>query len=151
MDAGEQKALRDIEQFGCHVIHVLAEREHPPFAYSVGIQQSSNTPELIVIGLKQPVAHFVINEYNRRIRAGVRFVDGDLADAFLEGFDCFFRIVDRSHYRQYLGWNIWLYRGESFDAMQLLYPDTSGHWPWQREASDWFRSWQPILATVAVQ
>jgi hypothetical protein len=61
------------------------------------------------------------------------------------------RMVDRSHYQAYLGWNLWLYCGESFDALGLIYPDTAGHWPWQSGATGWFRSWQPILAPVAVQ
>jgi hypothetical protein len=34
-------------------------------------------------------------------------------------------MVDRSHYQEYLGWNIWLDCGESFDALQLIYRDTS--------------------------
>jgi hypothetical protein len=34
-------------------------------------------------------------------------------------------MADRSHYQEYLGWNIWLYCGESFDALQLIYRDTS--------------------------
>ncbi len=63
-DPGEQRALADIEQYGCHVMHLLAEGDLPPFSYSVGIQRSSGAPELIVIGLNRPLAHFIVNEYN---------------------------------------------------------------------------------------
>ena len=112
MDAAEQKALEDIERYGCHILHIMAEGELPPFSYTVGIQRASNAPELIVIGLKQPIAHFVLNEYNRRVREGERFSDGQFSSGFLEGFDCFFREVDRANYREYLGWDIWLYGEE---------------------------------------
>ena len=49
MDAGEKKPLADIEQYGCHVIHVLEEEEGPPFSYSVGVQKTSGAPEVMVI------------------------------------------------------------------------------------------------------
>ena len=55
MDAGEQKALDDIARHGCHIINVLAEGELSEFSYSVGIQQSTQRPEAIVIGLKHPM------------------------------------------------------------------------------------------------
>jgi hypothetical protein len=31
MDLGEQKALADIDRYGCHMIHVAAEADLPPF------------------------------------------------------------------------------------------------------------------------
>lgn len=37
MDPAEKKARADIERFGCHVVHVLAEGDLPAFSYSVGI------------------------------------------------------------------------------------------------------------------
>jgi hypothetical protein len=42
----------------------------PPFSYSVGIQRSTGALEIIVIGLKQPLSHFIVNEYNSRVRGG---------------------------------------------------------------------------------
>lgn len=91
MEPGELKALADIEQYGCHIMHVLAEGTLPPFSYSVGIQRSSGAPELIVIGLKRPLAHFILNEYNRRVQSGERFATGQLASGFVDGFECQFR------------------------------------------------------------
>lgn len=151
MDAAERKALDDIDQYGCHILHVMEEEGSPPFSYTIGIQRVSGAPELMVIGLKQPIAHFVLNEYNRRVREGESFCDGQYASGFLEGFDCVFREVDRANYGEYLGWGLWLYGGEEFDTLQFVYPNTSGVWPWQSEADDWFKSWQPILATPSRQ
>ncbi len=145
MDSAEQKALADIEQYGCHVIHVAGEGELPPFTYSVGIWKSSHRPELIVMGLKRKIAHFVVNEYNRRARNGDELQDGQVVSGFLEGFDCFLREVDKAHYADHLGWARWLHEGDHFPVLQLIWPTTAGIWPWQPEASDWFRKWQPIL------
>jgi hypothetical protein len=44
-----------------------------------------------------------------------------------------------------MGWDIWLYGGGPFDALQLIYPTTSGVWPWDAEADEWLRVWQPLL------
>lgn len=148
MDPGEQKALADIDRYGCHVIHVAAEDELPPFSYSVGIKRSADRPEVVVIGLKQPVAHFAINEYNRRIREGEVFVPGERYSGFLESFDVSPELVDETFYREYFGWNLWLYGGTAFEVLQLVYPATSGAWPWQSSASEWFRTWQPILTSM---
>src|SRR5262245_10606065 len=150
MDAAESKALADIKRYGCHVIHVRAEGELPPFSYSVGIQRSAGAPEIIVIGLKQPVAHYFVNEYNDRIRAGYRFAPGQVVTGFVEGFECQIRSVHPSWQREYLGWDIWLYGGAPFDVFQLVYPTTSGVWPWDAAADEWFRAWQPLLEIPAI-
>ena len=142
---GEEKALADIEKHGCHIIHVLEDEEEPPFSYSVGVQKSSGAPEVMVIGLKQPIAHFVVNEYNSRVRAGERFVAGRRYEGFLEGFKVQFEVVTSEHFDEYLGWNKWLYRGKNFEAVQIICPTTDGVWPWEPAASEWFRQRQPIL------
>jgi hypothetical protein len=121
----------------------------PPFAYSVGIQKTSQVAELIIIGLKRPLAHFVINEYNRRVRGGERFEAGQAASGFLQGFDGQLRPVHPSHYREYLGWDLWLYNGPEFRVLQFVYPTVEGVWPWEPSASEWLRARQPLLDTPA--
>lgn len=150
MDAGEKKALDDIEKYGCHVIHVLEDEEGPAFTYSVGIQKTSGAPEVIVIGLKQPIAHYLMNEYNARVQAGERFAPGNRYDGFLEGFQVQFGVVTTDHFDNYFGWDIWLYGGKQFEVLQLIYPNTSGVWPWEAEATSWFRTNQPILSEPVV-
>ena len=149
MDAAEERALRDIEKYGCHVIHVLAEGDLPPFSYSVGIEQASGAPELIVIGLKHELSHSIVNQYNRRVRAGERFEIGQSYSGFIGGFDCRIGRVDKSHYHNYLGWCRWLYKGNDFQILQLIYPTTSGTWPWDVAAPESFRVWQPLLDKTA--
>ncbi|MEI9423340.1 hypothetical protein O7A70_19405 [Mesorhizobium sp. Cs1299R1N1] len=39
-DADEAKALADIEAYGCHIRYVLEEDGEPPFASSVGIEET---------------------------------------------------------------------------------------------------------------
>jgi len=143
VNPSEKRALEDIETYGCHVLHVLEENELPRFSYSLGIQRLSRAPEIVVVGLKRPLAHWVVNEYNRRVRAGESFLPGVLYSGFLEGFDVRFEAVERQHYREYFGWARWLYDGDKFDVVQLIYPSTSGVWPWDGDAE--FTAFQPLL------
>jgi len=145
MDKDEQKALQDIEEFGCHVLQIMAEGNLPPFSYSIGIQKQTGKPELVVIGLKEPLARYLVNEYNSRVRGGEEFIPGQFYSGFLEGFDCTFEPVDSSHFEEYFGWGRWLYGGNTFEVLQLIYPTTTGQWPWSPDASPGFVSWQPIL------
>ncbi|MBL8523964.1 MAG: DUF4262 domain-containing protein [Betaproteobacteria bacterium] len=145
MDKSEEKALNDIANFGCHVLRVLEEEGHPPFCYSIGIKQSSGQPELIVAGLNPELAHSMINQYNDRVRAGEYFLAGQRASGFLEGFDIEFREVHSSHYRNYFGWGIWLYKGTDFKVLQAVWPTTKGKWPWDDHGSDWYQYVQPLL------
>jgi hypothetical protein len=143
----EQRVLDNIAAYGCHVIHVLEEGDLPPFAYSIGIQKTSGAPEVIVVGLQQPMAHSVVNTYNSRVQAGESFRPGALYSGFIEGFDVRFEPVDRFHYREYLGVARRFYGDDAFDVLQLIFPSTSGVWPWADEAPSSFQSRQPILSS----
>lgn len=145
MDKGEEKAIKDISQYGCHVLNILGEEEHPPFSYSIGIEKTSGQPELVVVGLKHELSQFMINEYNRRVRSGQSFKSGQRASDFLEGFEIEFREVHQSHFREYFGWGIWLYKGTGFRVLQAVWPTTSGVWPWEQGTSEYYLHIQPLL------
>lgn len=152
-DANERKALDDIKAFGHHVVYVLEEGELPPFAYSVGIAKTTGRAEVIVVGFKPELSHTMVNEYARRISAGGTFEPGKRYSGFIEGFAAEVRGVHPDQYEEYFGWDLWLYRGRNFKAIQLILPDTQGNWPWDEGASSWFRARQPILdvSSSAVQ
>src|SRR5262245_56673386 len=116
MDERDRKTLEDIERYGCAVIHVMGEGEEPPFSYSVGITRTSAAPEVVIVGFEQRFAHRIVNEYNRRVRAGERFVVGARYGGFLVGFEVEVARVDRGCYREYLGYDRWLYRGDELDV-----------------------------------
>lgn len=146
---GDDRTKEDIAKFGCSVIHVLEEGTLPPFTYSIGIQQQTGAPEVVVIGLKRPVAHFVVNEYNRRVCSGEKFEAKKFYSDFLEDFDIFFEEVSVSVYEDYFGQNIDFYGGRNFDVLQMIYPTTKGIWPWDEDAPQSFKEWQPILVQTA--
>jgi hypothetical protein len=144
---GDQRTKEDTAKYGCSVMHVFdPEGDLPPFAYSIGIQQETGAPEVVVIGLKQPMAHSVVNEYNRRVREGERFEIGKYCGGFLGGFEIYIGAVPLSVYDEYFGQDIDFYGGRGFEVLQVIYPTTKGVWPWTDNAPESFLEWQPVLA-----
>ncbi len=149
MDENEQKAIDDIEKFGCHIIHVFEEDEYPRFTYSIGIEKTKNHPDLIITGLKRELAHWMINEFNRRIKEGEVFKPSIYYKDFLDGFDVTFLEMSKEHYEEYLGWGLWYNKGDNFNMLQLVFPSTSGVWPWDKNVSEDFTWFQPLLNVQA--
>ena len=147
MEDYERNILKHIDEHGCSVTSVFdPDEKQPPFSYSIGVAKSSGAPEVIIVGLNSKLSHWMVNEYNRRCQAGERFQSGVLYLGFLDGFAVQFVQVAREHRAEYMGSACWLHDGPDFDALQLVWPSTSGVWPWDAEASDWFRCNQPLLA-----
>ncbi len=145
----ERNILDHIQQHGCSVTSVCDPDEaEPPFTYSIGIAKQTGAPELIVVGLSSKLGHWLVNEYNRRVTEGERFAPDVLYLGFLEGFAVQFGRVARPHREEYMRSACWLHAGPDFDALQLIWPSTSGVWPWESEASEWFRTNQPVLSGV---
>ena len=146
MNEYERNIHTHIEAHGCSVTSVFdAKGDEPPFSYSIGIAKTAMAPELIVVGLKREIGHWLVNEYNRRVKAGERFLPGILYLGFLEGFAVQFRPVTREHREEYMRSAIWLHNGPDFEALQLIWPSTEGVWPWGHEASEWLIANQPLL------
>jgi len=144
--ANDKRVADNIREYGCHVISVFdPEEKQAPFSYSVGIQEMTGAPEAIVIGVRSTLGHSMINEYNKQVRAGAKFQRGVLYSGFLEGFSIYIEPAKPSRLVEYtLGCNRF-YKGKPYATVQLIYPTTSGVWPWQASASEWFTSNQPML------
>jgi hypothetical protein len=145
--ANDKRVADNIDEYGCHVISVFdPEETEPSFSYSVGIQESSAVPEAIVIGLRPNLSGFMINEYNRQVRAGTRFQRGVLYPGFIEGFEVYIEPVRlKRRLAEYtLGCDRY-YGDKAYAVVQIVWPSTAGVWPWQKTASEWFVNNQPML------
>jgi hypothetical protein len=143
--ADEEQCLADVETYDVHVIHVHGDDEWPKFTYSVGLYRRFGVPEVIILGLAQELAHWMVNELAARGRAGGRFQLGDTLDGLLEGFAVTLRPVPRPHVEAHFGWAMWFYDGEAFPTAQVVFPSTRGVWPWDPEAPKEFLRAQPVL------
>ncbi len=148
-DAHEQKLLDDIAQYGWHCVGILSEDEDGPYSFSVGLFQTFGHPELVIFGLTSEVAHQILSIAVTAIRSGQPLDLTQPTDALLEGYACRFVDVPKSEYYEHLGFARWYYRGDSFPACQVVYPSRGGHFPWDPEAPQTFKKFQPVLGQSA--
>ena len=126
-----------IETHGWAVQHVEDERR--PFTYTVGLHERG-LPELLVTGLIPRQARWLLNTYAKRAIAGHRAVAGDRvslpAETRLE-------LVDVEHPDAHMGMATAL-AGAGITAVQLVWADSRGRWPWAPGFDDGHRI-QPVL------
>lgn len=130
LEPDEAKLLDDVEEYGCHIIQVREEGGFPGWSYTVGLSDVLGCPELIVVGLKDGVAHSLLNESARRLQQDFRFEQGSRAQDLLANVECGFRQVEKRWLRQTMGYAVWFYGGDDFSALQCVYPDLNNHLPW---------------------
>jgi hypothetical protein len=145
----DKLVVRNIKQYGCHVVSVFDPNGRLPFfSYSIGIQDSSGAPDVIVIGPRPELGGFLVNEYNRRVQKGKRFKRGTKYSGFLRGFSVYFEPALREKYRRYTYGCARYYDGREYSVVQLVWPSTTGVWPWNKSASKWLIRNQPMLGRV---
>jgi uncharacterized protein DUF4262 len=147
----DEKLISNVREYGCHIIRVFATESGPAFAYSVGMYLNYGQPEVIVFGLSVEHAHVILNDICRHAARGERFVAGDRTDQFLQGFDVCFTEVPLEVYPEYLGFALWFYRSlsEPFPAVQLVWPDRAGKFPWELGYDHGFDRLQPLLSPIS--
>ncbi len=145
-DDSEKKTIDDVRRHGVHILHIFdPEGADPQFSYTVGLWHTHGHPEVLIFGLKQDLCHAVLNWINGRIGEGRSFRGEDSSLDVLEGFRTYFEQIPQDRFREYLGFDIWFYGGMHFEAVQMIWPNTSGCFPWESQASDQLRWTQPIL------
>ena len=146
MNEAEKKIVENIDNFDCHITSVFDPNgEELNFTYSTGLTKTLGVPELIVVGLSSDLAHSIVNNYRDRVKAGEVFTYNEFYADFLDGFDVTFDSVSDENKNEFLLSSVWFYGGE-FQAIQLIFPTTSGVWPWEPDATESFKELQPSLA-----
>ena len=71
-----------------------------------------------------------------------------MAEGILADRAVTFRTVARRHYPAYLGYGGWFHGGPRFPALQVVWPDAEGRFPWERWFSHALRDVQPLLSEL---
>jgi hypothetical protein len=90
--------------------------------------------------------HRIINVIGEEVRSGGRFEHLDESGDVLEGYNVAFRTVERSYYRDYLGYARWFYNGDDFPTLQCVWPDSQHRYPWHPTSSESLAQRQPLLS-----
>ena len=130
---------RKIQTEGWAIQGVTGDRLHAPFAYTVGLTDF-DLPELVVTGLRHRFACALLDQvaghslHCEPPRPGdrVQLDDGPLLE-----------VVQLEHPEAHLFTAVAL-RGPDITAVQLVWADDRGRWPWERDHRGG-RGSQPVL------
>src|SRR5262245_13909926 len=141
----DQKVLNDVTQHGWHVVNVFDSEDIPGWAFSIGLFHTFRHPEIIVFGLNPDLMQSIINSVGDGIRSGTRYEVGKLYPDLIEAYSCVFKDVNQIWYGPFLGYATWFYKGTEFPALQCIWPDKHGLYPWEQGfRTDWLWA-QPLL------
>lgn len=145
-DDYDRAVLGDIRRVGWSVIQVNPDKTNPgPFySFSLGLYHTHQHPEVILIGLRHEVAGAIINSIGGVIAAGQKIVTGRTYNTFSNNPLAFVE-VDPAHYKEYVGYGLWLYGGPTFPMLQCVWPLKSGHFPWDEGYDPEGAAFQPLL------
>jgi hypothetical protein len=138
----------NIKQYGLQVQHVLEDETGPGFSYSVGLFKSYSHPEIIMVGLKQQLAHTLINNMAYDVKEGKIFAPLTFEPDILDDFNCYIIKVDKVNYSAYVGQAQNYYESDDFPLIQCIYPTVKGVYPWEDEWPEDIKDLQPILGPI---
>jgi hypothetical protein len=142
----DPRVERDIARFGWHVVKVMEDEVGPAHAFSIGLWERHRHPEIVVVGPDLDVLHRLVNAVGEDVRAGRRFEADHAYPGIVAGLACCFRAVHRANYRDFLGYAGWYYGGAGFPALQCVWPDPAGRWPWDAGFAGELAAQQPVLS-----
>lgn len=147
-DDQDKRLLARVQSKGWHNLSVPGGDGEPAYTFTLGHFLRHDHPELIVVGLKERLASRLLDSaavgitgLNRRLRPYLRYAD--IAD----GLELMFLPVAFKHYKNWLGYANWFYAGlpAPYPALQMVWPDTNGVFPWQPGYDQRFHRAQPLL------
>jgi hypothetical protein len=148
-DPHEQKILDNIEKYGWHVVAVMGGPEGPPFAYTIGLMDSYQHPELILLGLQPETIHEIFKTVVEHVKAGRSFVEPVRYEDVIVGYACATRPVHPSQQPGFFGYGLWyrhhVGRTGSLEAIQVFWPDRNGCFPWEDGCDEVAVHLQPLL------
>jgi hypothetical protein len=142
LNQGDERSISRIETFGCEVVQIKKTNAGPGWSYTLGVFDTCGKPEIIVVGLLEKTALFLLNEAAKRLRQGVNLAEGRHGE-MLGDVECEFRPVDPKWASHLMGWATWYYGGETFPVLQAVYPDLEDRFPEEVGFDTAFR--QPLL------
>ena len=125
----EAQVLRDlrgvIDRFGWAVLHGGGSPGDPRYSYTVGLSAWQH-PEVVVVGLPFQAGETYLNLVGEAVRAGARFSPGVVTTSLTDADSpvVFLQVTETDRLalaEQFNG---------SVDALQLVWPDSTGLLPW---------------------
>ncbi|WP_326524150.1 DUF4262 domain-containing protein [Sphingomonas sp.] len=129
-DHGKQ-LLIDVTRHGWRTTSVPERPGHAGFSYTSGFWVTYGAPEVVAFDLTPQTRHALFSKMAHEIGAGRSFAPGEPVSGLLDGEQVWFVPVGTAQAKASMGGTDWLYRGAEFPALQLMWPDAEGRFPWQ--------------------
>ena len=147
----DKNLFKQLEDIGWHNVHINAEGELPSFSFTIGHFYKFNHPEILVVGLKSEISQQLLNIVAIKIAgAKERIEPYKKYPNMAEGLNLAFIPVSLKHYKEYLGYASWFYGSmkKPYPALQMIWPDKEGLFPWEKGYNKGFLKFQPILGKL---
>lgn len=147
LDELDHKMLEHILDYGWSDISVFPTKESPglPFNYTVGLTLSGH-PELIIMGMDNQQMHGVLSSACQAIMNGTVFESGSYVatNVVLQQHRvAFVAVTDVRNDEFPLTMAERMYH--EFSALQLVWPDSDGRFPWDEDFAEMYRDRQVLL------
>jgi hypothetical protein len=140
------ESIDKIEKFGCYNLSVFSRSGGLGFTYSTGIYDTTQNPEIIVVGLAPNTGHHSILYAFELMESGVDLTKGRHKEV-LGDVECEFRVIDPKWLHHTMLRTNWYYEGVDVPVLQLVYPDLENRFEGEEGFNERFR--QPSLVTDA--
>jgi hypothetical protein len=123
-----QKVDENIRKYGYHSTFVFADTT-PSFCYSTGIFKSFGIPEIFISSLPQNLSNTLIQSYVDKFKDATQVPLNIRLDDLTERFPVYLIEVTEDKLTDYVLSSISFYNSNPYKYVQLIYPDTAGHFP----------------------
>jgi Domain of unknown function (DUF4262) len=144
----EKIVISNINEYGWHCVNVIEDDSHPPWSYTIGLYETWDHPELIIVGRSRATSHEILKTLSDDIELNDPPNLTDPNGHMLLGMKCHFIAVNPRYNADYVGFALWHYRKRRFPLYQIVWPDNDGLYPWDVDAPKSFKGWQPLLGAA---
>jgi hypothetical protein len=123
-----KRVYDNIKNIGYHTTAIIEEENFTPFAYSTGIFENFNIPELFISGLGPNLSGQLIKSYTEKFKFQKVPLNEKLED-LSETFPVYLIKVDNKNLTEYTLTSIKFYEDRNYEYLQLVFPDLNGNFP----------------------
>lgn len=145
LDEADLTLLAAVGRRGWHTVLIPQDEGEPGYGFTVGLFRRFDHPEVALFGVAPEELRRALDRVGERIAGGERFDSGNVVEGLLDRRTVTLRRIAPRHCREYLGYAAWYHGGVRFPALQCVWSDPEGRFPWDA----WFpreaRGLQPAL------
>jgi len=123
------KVDENIKKSGYHLTNVFASKDSPSFFYSTGIYKTFGIPEIFISSLPSGLCSELVKNYVKSFRDNKAIPLYEKLNYLTDRFSVYLIEVPISKLSDYVLSSVRLYKDEDYKYLQVIFPDTKGHFP----------------------